>query len=389
MAMEAVSGGAAGEAAPAVAARKCAAYRGRNAAGTPPHAERLAVRTVHHGDDTGIAAQPSGGLRRNGGAVLDFATSGPAVRKHVGLDVYDDFVAVRGKRRRIAGFEQPLGHPRQRIGPAHRARWSADERPTWDVGQEYLGVFSPVGSGSFPSTGIGGCIGGGCILSRRPSWDVLRCGAFVVPPRRRLFFRMRRHRRIERAQDACTHLGREPPVQHHGAVVLVPEGEAAALVLGIGPLGLLRALRPAMEADELLHMLCGAVQSDVEEVGFVPAGGDAGQRPDLGVAELALGQRLGEQRQLRQRPGDTDLLARGMGIDAAGPAQPVGARQRPLRGPDLAAVELGDEGEEAVCGGMDVGGEGGDGSGEGVVVHCGEVIRGEAVCNSHGIKRRM
>ena len=83
------------------------------------------------------------------------------------------------------------------------------------------------------------------------------------------------------------------------------------------------ALRPAMQADELLHMLCGAVQSDAEEVGFVPGGGDAGQGTHLGVAELALRQRFGEQRQLRQRPGDADLLPRGVGIDAAGPAQPV------------------------------------------------------------------
>ena len=70
---------------------------------------------------------------------------------------------------------------------------------------------------------------------------------------------MRRHRRVERAQDARTHLRREPPMQHHGAVVVVPEGEAAVLVLDIGPLGLFRALRPPMEADELLHMLRGAV----------------------------------------------------------------------------------------------------------------------------------
>ena len=178
-------------------------------------------------------------------------------------------------------------------------------------------------------------------------------------------------------------------MQHHGAVVLVPEGEAAILVLGIGPLGLFGALRPAMEADELLDMLRGAVQSDVEEVGFVPRGGDSGQGPDLGVAELALGECLGEQRQFGQRPGDADLLPRSVGIDAAGPAQPVGAGQRPLGGPDLAAVELGDEGKQAVGGGVDVGGESGDGSGKRVVVHGGEVIRGEGVCNSHGIKRRM
>ena len=253
--------------------------------------------------------------------------------------------------------------------------------------RNHLGVFSAVSIGSFPSTGIGGRAGGGGVLSRRPSWDVLRRQAFVVPPRRRLLRRVRRHRRIERAQDARAHLGREPPVQHYGTVVLVPEGEAAILVLGIGPFGLFRPLRSSMEADELLDMLRGAVQTDVEEVGFVPGHRDTGQRPDLGVTEFALGQRLGEQRQLRQRPGDTHLLPGGMGVDAAGPAQPVGARQRPLSGPDLAAVELGDEGEEPVRGGMDVGGEGGDGSGEGVVVHGGEIIRRDGMRSSHGLKR--
>ena len=236
-----------------------------------------------------------------------------------------------------------------------------------------------MGNGSFPSSGIGGRIGGGGVLSRRPRWDVLWSGALVVPTRRRLLLRMRRHRRIERAQDARTHLGREPPVQYHGTVVVVPEGETAVLVLGIGPLGLLGALRAAMEADELLDMLRGAVQSDVEEVDLVLRSGDAGQSPDLGVAELALRERLGEQRQLGQRSGDPYLLPSGMGVDAAGPAQPVGAGQRPLSGPDLAAVELGNEDEKAVGGGMDVGGEGGDGSGERVVVHGGEFVREDRI----------
>ena len=113
------------------------------------------------------------------------------------------------------------------------------------------------------------------------------------------------------------------------------------------------------------------------------ASGDSGQGPDLGVAELALGQRLGEQGQLRQCSCDTNLLSRGMGIDAAGPAQPVGTGQRPLSGPDLAAVELGDEDEKAVGGGMDVGGEGGDGSSEGVVVHGGEFVREDRVGSRH------
>ena len=176
-------------------------------------------------------------------------------------------------------------------------------------------------------------------------------------------------------------------MQHHGAVVVVPEGEAAILVLGIGPLGLLGALGPAVEADELLHMLGGAVQSDVEEVGFVLRGGDAGQGPDLRVAELTLRQRFGEHRQLGQRPGDADLLPRGVGIDAAGPGEPVGAGQRPLRGPDLAAIELGDEGEEAEGGSVEVGGEGGDGGGESVVVHGGKIVSRDKMNGCHGTRK--
>ena len=244
-----------------------------------------------------------------------------------------------------------------------------------------------MGSGSFPSTGIGRRIGGGGVLSRRPRWDVLRSGAFIVPPRRRLLRRMRGHRRIERTEDARTHLGREPPVQHHGAVVVVPEGEAPVLVLGIGLLGLLGALGPAMEADKLLDMLGSAVQPDVEEIGFVLSIGNAGERPNLGVAKLAPGERLGEQRQFGQRPGDTDLLPSGMGIDAARPAQPMSAGQRPLSGPDLASVELGDECEETPGGGMDVSGEGGDGGGERVVVHGGEIVRRNGMQIGHGVSR--
>ena len=173
-------------------------------------------------------------------------------------------------------------------------------------------------------------------------------------------------------------------MQHHGAVVLVPEGEAAIVVLRIGPLGLLSALRLTVEPDELLDMLGGAVQSDIEEVDLVLCSGNAGQRTDLGVAELALGQRLREQRQPRQRSGDPYLLPCRVGIDAARPAQPVGAGQRPLRGPDLAAVELGDEDKQPVRGGMDVGGKGRDGSGESVVVHGAEIVRRNGMQVGHG-----
>ena len=135
MAVQAVGCGAAGEVASAVTARERAAYGWRDAAGAPPDAQRLGNRPIDDGDDAGIAAQPPGGLRRDGGPMLDVATPGASAGEHIGLDMDDDFVAVRGKRRCIAELEHPLGHPHQCIGPAHRARGAPVERPTWDVGQ--------------------------------------------------------------------------------------------------------------------------------------------------------------------------------------------------------------------------------------------------------------
>ena len=158
MAVQAVAGGAAGKAAPTVAACKRTAHRRWDAAGSAPDAERLAIRTVHDRDDSGVAAQPPGDLRRDGGAMLDFAASRPAVGEHFGFHMDHNFVAVRCKRRGIARFEQPLGHPRQRIGAAHGARRSTDERPTWDVGQEYLGVLSLLVGDDLPMTGSSRCI---------------------------------------------------------------------------------------------------------------------------------------------------------------------------------------------------------------------------------------
>ena len=54
-----------------------------------------------------------------------------------------------------------------------------------------------------------------------------------------------------------------------------------------------------------------------------------------------------------------------------------------MGGPDFTPVKLGDEHEEAVRGGVDVGSEGGDGGGERVVVHGGEIIGDGRVESSH------
>lgn len=107
--------------------------------------------------------------------------------------------------------------------------------------------------GRIRCAGVGGCAPEGrCtgVPDRRPTWDVLQRQALVVPRRRWLL------RRIECAEDARTHLGREPSMQHHRTVVVVPEGEAAILMLGIGPLGPLRALGPANPGARTVARRC-------------------------------------------------------------------------------------------------------------------------------------
>ena len=96
---------------------------------------------------------------------------------------------------------------------------------------------------------------------------------------------------------------------------------------------------------------------------------DAGERAHLGVAELPLRQRLGQQRQVFECARDPDLLAGGMGVDATRPTEPVCARHRPLVGPQLAPVELGDENKQTPGGGVNMGGEGRDRRRERIVVH--------------------
>ena len=120
------------------------------------------------------------------------------------------------------------------------------------------------------------------------------------------------------------------------------------------------------------------MQSDFEQVRFVVGSGDAGERASLGVAELPFGQRLGEKRQVLECAGDPDLLASGVGVDAARPTEPVGARQRPLGGPPLTPVQLGDEYEKAVGRGVNMGRKGSDGRGEGIVVHAPGMVRNGA-----------
>ena len=125
-------------------------------------------------------------------------------------------------------------------------------------------------------------------------------------------------------------------------------------------LGRIAPLRPAVLAHELLDVRRRAVPRHVHEHGLVRRRGHARHRPNLGVGELALRERIGDLRQLLERARDAHLLARRHGPDTASPIEPLRRVRKAVPSVCLAAIELGDHREEAIRGGVQVSPELGD-----------------------------
>jgi hypothetical protein len=166
--------------------------------------------------------------------------------------------------------------------------------------------------------------------------------------------------RLERRDHQRSLLGRQPRLQDQRAVLVVPPAHRALEVLVLDLLGLLDAQHPPVGAHHALHVCRGAVAGNRQQVVLVLRRRHAGHCPHLGVAQLAARERLAHAWQRLERAGDAHLLPGGIEADAAAPVEPVGAGDDAPAGPALAAVELGDEHQQAVGRGVDVGGEGGD-----------------------------
>jgi hypothetical protein len=157
-------------------------------------------------------------------------------------------------------------------------------------------------------------------------------------------------RRIERAHEESPVLGRQPRANDQRAVLfpgVAGVGQGVELVCLCGsdlPVGAHRAL----------ELGGGQVPSELEQLLLVPRLGDPGQRPYLGVRELAAGKGLVDQRQLDETPRDPHVLARRPRRQCAAPGQPLGRRACCKA---AAAIDLGHELQPAAGPRVDVRGE--------------------------------
>jgi len=142
-------------------------------------------------------------------------------------------------------------------------------------------------------------------------------------------------------------------VDHHHTVFILIHTEPAAAVALRALFRLSDPVYPPPAADDPLDVIGRAGPPDLEQPLFGLRSSDAGQRPDLGVRELAPGQRVSESRKRAERPRDADLLTRGAAIESNSPRQPVGTRLETVA-PAAAGVELANQIQETGARGVEV-----------------------------------
>ena len=144
---------------------------------------------------------------------------------------------------------------------------------------------------------------------------------------------------------APTSGARRPADDHHAVFILIHPERAASVALG-GFARLGDAVHPAPAAHDALDVAGGAGVAHGQQALFGLGRGHAGQRPHLGVRELAVRERLGQPRQRREGARHSHAFAGGAQIEPHAPGEPGGARAESVV-PAASRVELADEIEQA------------------------------------------
>ena len=249
------------------------------------------VRRRVHGSTARHRCRRAGSPRLRGGALRRSVRR--AGGKRVGLHVYRHLEAVGGVARIESAGQRALGHQSQRICPPLRNR-----------------------------------------------------GLATLRARRHLL-----HRCLHGTQQHRSHLRRQPPAQHHHAVLVHLHAQRPArqaFLLGIRSRV---AVRLPPRPDQPLHMGGGGAQGNRQQPRFGGGRGHPGQGAHLGVGQLAAGHGRGNVVEIGQRRGYAQLLARGAEVEAGTPVEPVGAGAEAL--PAVPAVELPQVAKQFVGSGVD------------------------------------
>ena len=210
-----------------------------------------------------------------------------------------------------------------------------------------------------------GRLGGGFPVPARR-----RAGGFLLRARRRAGgfpfpAAVRRRRaprlvacRLQRPPQHRPHLRRQPPPDNHHPVLVHPRPQFAARVLP----PLLRLLHVPVDAPprprDPFHVRRRARQRNIEQGLLVRRRGHPRDRAHLRVGDLAAAHGVAQLRQLPEGARHADVLAGRPQREPGPPAQPLGAREATV--PAVPLVELADEHEQLVGGGLDAGGQLGD-----------------------------
>jgi hypothetical protein len=264
--------------------------------GAPPSPDReWPLRPVQHGHEGAVAAHPSCGLHRDPGPGLDVAGSAASLLAGQGcrIDVDDDLARLCGAPRLRSLSEERLRNRGERVGP-----------PRTGLPRRFRGTASVESLG-----------------------------------------------RLKRLDEGRADLRRELPRDLQAAVLVPAVREVAALVSVERFLS--RDAAP-VGANDPVELGCRRVPGKLDQLLLRLRAGDPGQRPHLGVGELATCEAAPQMRQLNQHASNPHVLTRRARIDRALPSDPgaAGVKAPALMG--VPAVELGDQEQPAAGGGGDL-----------------------------------